>query len=271
MLLGFTMLSLFLAALDSYTDHLRLVRSTLWQIVSPLYYIAEAPYSISSELKQSLVSRQELLEQLERQRVELLALSHTAQRYQSLKADNDRMRSLLESKAKLPGSVLIAEIVSVRATPSSHYVVIDKGAVDGLQVGQAVLDAQGLFGQLVEVGSTTSRVLLIIDKDHAVPVQVNRNGARSIAGGTGSNDSLVLENVPVSMDIAVGDLLETSGLGGRFPVGYPVAEVTSVVLDASSVFAQVQVRPLARINQSRFLLVVFAASDTVSNMSDDRS
>lgn len=263
------MLSLLLAALDSYTDHLRLVRSTLWQIVNPLYYVAEAPYSISRDLKQTFISRQELLAQLERQRVELLALSHTAQRYQSLKADNDRMRKLLESKAKLPGSVLIAEIVSVRATPSAHYVVIDKGAVDGLQVGQAVLDAQGLFGQLVEVGSTTSRVLLIIDKDHAVPVQVNRNGARSIAGGTGSNDSLVLENVPVSMDIAVGDLLETSGLGGRFPVGYPVAEVTSVVLDASSVFAQVQVRPLARINQSRFLLVVFAASDTVSNMSDN--
>ena len=171
------MLSLLLAALDSYTDHLRLVRSSLWQIVSPLYYVAEAPYSISSDLKQTFISRQELLAQLERQRVELLALSHTAQRYQSLKADNDRMRKLLESKAKLPGSVLIAEIVSVRATPSAHYVVIDKGAVDGLQVGQAVLDAQGLFGQLVEVGSTTSRVLLIIDKDHAVPVQVNRNGA----------------------------------------------------------------------------------------------
>ena len=133
------------SCLDSYTDHLRLVRSSLWQIVSPLYYVAEAPYSISSDLKQTFISRQELLAQLERQRVELLALSHTAQRYQSLKADNDRMRKLLESKAKLPGSVLIAEIVSVRATPSAHYVVIDKGAVDGLQVGQAVLDAQGLF------------------------------------------------------------------------------------------------------------------------------
>ena len=111
--------------------------------------------------------------------------------------------------------------------------MIDKGSADGLEVGQAVLDAHGLFGQIVEVGSSTSRVLLIIDKDHAVPVQVNRSGARSIAGGTGSKDSLVLENVPVSMDIMTGDLLETSGLGGRFPVGYPVAEVTSVVLDAT--------------------------------------
>ena len=263
MLLGLTVASLTLATLEAYTDYLRPIRSTLLQLVSPLYYIAEAPYSITSDLSQSLSSRQELLAQLERQQTELLTLSHTAQRYQTLKADSDRMRNLLGSKEKLPGTVLIAEIISVRTAPNSHYVVIDKGSADGLEVGQAVLDAHGLFGQIVEVGSSTSRVLLIIDKDHAVPVQVNRSGARSIAGGTGSKDSLVLENVPISMDIMTGDLLETSGLGGRFPVGYPVAEVISVVLDATSVFAQVQVRPLARINQSRFLLVVFSASDTV--------
>jgi len=148
-------------------------------------------------------------------------------------------------------------------------VIIDKGSSDGMQVGQAVLDAEGLFGQLVEVSSTTSRVLLLIDRDHAVPVQVTRNGARSIAGGTGSRDSLILENVPVSTDIMVGDLLETSGLGGRFPVGYPVAEVTSVVLDATSVFAEVKVRPLARTNQSRFLLVVFAVDQQSSVRLDE--
>lgn len=267
MLLVLTLLSLLLATLDAYTQYLRPVRSALLQIVSPLYYVAEAPYSIGGAVSRTFSSRQELLAQLEQQRLQLLALSHTAQRYQALRADNDRMRNLLGSKEKLPGSVLIAEIVSVRATPNSHHVIIDKGSEDGLTVGQAVLDANGLFGQVVEVSSATSRVLLIIDKDHAVPVQVNRNGARSIAGGTGSKDNLVLESVPISMDIQVGDLLETSGLGGRFPVGYPVAEVTSVVLDANSVFAQVQVRPLARINQSRFLLVVFAAVKTVAETS----
>ena len=259
MLLGLALASIGLAALDSYSQHLRPTRALLLQIVSPLYFIAEAPYALGNRLNESLTSRENLLAQLQRQRQQLLTLSHTAQRYQTLKADNDRMRALLGSKEKLPGSVLIAEIVSVRSTPSAHQVIIDKGAADGLEVGQAVLDAEGLFGQLVEVGRSTSRVLLLIDKDHAVPVQVTRNGARSIAGGTGSRDSLVLENVPVSMDIRVGDLLETSGLGGRFPVGYPVGEVISVVLDATSVFAEVDVRPLARTNQSRFLLVVFTA------------
>jgi rod shape-determining protein MreC len=269
MLLGLALLSIALATLDAYTDYLRSTRALVLQIVTPVYYIAEALYLIGNSLNESLSSRKNLLAQLERQREQLLALSHTAQRYRTLKADNDRMRVLLGSKEKLPGSVLIAEIVSARSTPSSHQVIIDKGAADGLQVGQAVLDAEGLFGQLVEVGNTTSRVLLLIDKDHAVPVQVTRNGARSIAGGTGSRDSLVLENVPVSIDIMVGDLLETSGLGGRFPVGYPVAEVTSVVLDATSVFAEVKVRPLARTNQSRFLLVVFAADQKRSFRLDE--
>ena len=259
MLLGLALASMGLATLDAYTQHLRYARALALQVVSPLYFVAEAPYMLGNSLSKNLSSRENLLAQLEQQRQHLLTLSHTAQRYQTLKADNDRMRALLGSKEKLPGSVLIAEIVSVRSTPSAHHVIIDKGSEDGLQVGQAVLDAAGLFGQLVEVSGSTSRVLLLIDKDHAVPVQITRNGARSIAGGTGSRDSLVLENVPVSMDILVGDLLETSGLGGRFPVGYPVAEVTSVALDETSVFAEVKVRPLAQTNQSRFLLVVFTA------------
>lgn len=269
MLLGLALLSIALATLDAYTSYVRSARALVLQLVTPLYYLAEAPYTIGNNLNESLSTREKLLAQLERQREELLALSHTAQRYRTLKADNDRMRVLLGSKAKLPGSVLIAEIVSVRSTPSSHQVIIDKGAADGLRIGQAVLDAEGLFGQLVEVGATTSRVLLLIDKDHAVPVQVTRNGARSIAGGTGSRDSLVLENVPVSMDITVGDLLETSGLGGRFPVGYPVAEVMSVILDETAAFAEVKVRPLARTNQSRFLLVVFTADQDRINRLDD--
>ena len=248
-----------MAVLDAYTQYLKPVRAQLLQVVSPLYFVAEAPYILGTSLRSSVSSRAKLLVRLEQQREQLLMLSHKAQRFGSLQADNDRMRALLGSKEKLPGSVLIAEIVSVRSTPSAHHVIIDKGSEDGLQVGQAVLDAAGLFGQLIEVSGSTSRVLLLIDKDHAVPVQITRNGARSIAGGTGSRDSLVLENVPVSMDILVGDLLETSGLGGRFPVGYPVAEVTSVALDETSVFAEVKVRPLAQTNQSRFLLVVFTA------------
>ena len=143
--------------------------------------------------------------------------------------------------------------------PSSNtfQIVIDKGADANIVQGQAVLDAQGLFGQIVEVGEFTSRVLLINDADHAVPIQVHRNGVRSIAGGTGSRDLLVLENVPVSADIVEGDLIETSGLGGRFPVGYPVGTVQSVVVEPTSTYAEVTIRPAAQLDRSRHVLIVF--------------
>jgi rod shape-determining protein MreC len=171
------------------------------------------------------------------------------------------MRSLLGSQGRLPYEVLIAELVGIVPDPNTFQIIIDKGADAGISMGQAVLDAQGLFGQVVEVGRFTSRVLLLTDSDHAVPVRVNRNGVRSVAGGTGDMDSLELENVSISADIVEGDLVETSGLGGRFPPGYPVGIVTSVVVEATSAFAQVLVRPAALLDRSRHVLVIFAPAE----------
>jgi rod shape-determining protein MreC len=139
-------------------------------------------------------------------------------------------------------------------------VIIDKGSDSGVSLGQAVLDAQGLFGQVVEVNRFTSRVLLIVDQSHAVPVQVNRSGVRSVAAGTGDLDHLILENVQVTADIQEGDLMESSGLGGRFPRGYPVGIVTSVESGDTSPYASVEVRPLAALDRSRHVLLVFAES-----------
>ena len=142
-------------------------------------------------------------------------------------------------------------------TPNTHQVIIDKVSDSGVSLGQAVLDAQGLFGQVVEVDRFTSRVLLIADQSHAVPVQVNRSGVRSVAAGTGELDHLILENVPVTADIQVNDLMESSGLGGRFPRGYPVGIVTSVEIGDTSPYASVEVRPLAALDRSRHVLLVF--------------
>jgi rod shape-determining protein MreC len=248
-----------LIALESATRLLEPVRAALMTVAAPLQVTAELPYLLSDEVGDVFATREGLLEQKDELERRVLELSQVSQQYMALKAENERLRALLGSRARLPAEVLIAEIISVVPAPGTHQVILDKGTSDDVQLGDAVIDAEGLFGQVVEVGRFTSQVMLIIDPSHAVPVQVNRNGVRSIAGGTGALDSLQLENVSVTADIREGDLLETSGLGGRFPPGYPVGYVDAVVIEPTAAFATVSVRPLARLDRSRHLLVVLAA------------
>jgi rod shape-determining protein MreC len=250
-------LSALIIAIESSTRLLEPVRNTLASIVSPIYLIAEAPYLAGQSAETVFSTNEQLREknaQLERR---LLELSQVSQQYVALKAENDRMRELLGSQARLPYEVLVAELIGVVPDTNTFQIIIDKGSSAGIEIGQAVLDADGLFGQIVEVGRFTSRVLLITDLDHAVPVRVNRNGVRTIAGGTGRIDALQLENVPISADIVEGDLIETSGLGGRFPPGYPVGRVLSVLVEPTSTYAEVTVRPLAQLDRSRHVLVIF--------------
>ena len=189
-------------------------------------------------------------------------MSQISQQFLALRQENARLRELLGSRARLPTEVLIAELVGIVPAVNTHQVIIDKGTAAGVSVGQPVIDAQGLFGQVVEAARFTSRVLQITDSSHALPVQINRNGIRSVAGGTGRRDALELENVPITADIREGDLVETSGLGGRFPVGYPVGYVASVVIDDSSPYARVTVRPSALLDRSRHVLLLFAEAAT---------
>jgi len=250
-----------LIALESATRLLEPVERTLLNVVAPLVFVAEIPYLLSDEVGDVVATREGLLERnadLERR---VLELSQVSQQYMALKAENERLRALLGSRARLPSEVLISEIVGVVPAPGTHMVVLDKGADDDVRLGDAVIDAQGLFGQVVDVGGYTSRVMLITDPNHAVPVQVNRNGVRSIAGGTGQLDLLQLENVAVTADIREGDLLETSGLGGRFPPGYPVGYVESVAIEPTAAFASVAVRPLAELDRSRHVLVVLSQDE----------
>ncbi len=234
------------------------VRSTIGTLVSPLQVLAEIPYLLADEVGEVASTHESLRERNAELERRVLELSQVSQQYLSLRTENERLRALLGSRARLPAEVMVAELVAVVPTPNTYQVIIDKGSDSGVVLGQAVLDAEGLFGQVVEVDRFTSRVLLLIDQSHAVPVQVNRSGVRSVAAGVGELDHLVLENVPVTADIQEGDRLESSGLGGRFPRGYPVGVVTSIVIGDDSPYAAVEVRPLAALDRSRHVLVVFA-------------
>jgi rod shape-determining protein MreC len=136
-------------------------------------------------------------------------------------------------------------------------VLVDKGASQGVFVGQAVLDSGGVFGQVARVEQYTSEVILISDPAHAIPVQINRTGLRTVAVGTGDTSRLKLPYLPTSADVQVGDLLVTSGLGGGFPVGYPVGTVARVRRDPAQSLADVDVRPAAALDRSRELMFVW--------------
>ena len=246
-----------LVSLEITTRLLQPVRSVIGSVLSPIQFIAESPYLLGGEIGEVVSTQESLLKRNETLQRRVLELSQVSQQFLALKTENDRLRELLGSRARLPAEVLIAELVGLVPAPNTQQILIDKGADAGVQIGQAVIDAEGLFGQVVEVSEYISRVLLITDVTHAVPVEVNRNGVRSIAAGTGRIDRLELENLPATTDIREGDLLMSSGLGGRFPRGYPVGTVQSVLVDATRSFAFVSVKPSALLDRSRHVLVVF--------------
>ncbi len=242
---------------DLKFNGLAVVRSTISAVTFPFYWLADVPAKVSDWGEESMVSRSTLLEDNRRMRAESLLLEAQVQQMAALRAENVRLRALLNSSALLSDDVLVAELTGISPDPARHLVVLDKGSRDGVFVGQPLIDANGLMGQVVEVSPGSSRVLLVTDATHAIPVQVNRNGVRAIAEGIGRLDTLELRHVASTEDIAVGDLLVSSGLGGRFPEGYPVATVTEVVADPGQAFARVRAEPSAALNRSRHVLLVF--------------
>jgi len=158
--------------------------------------------------------------------------------------------------------VLVAELVAVELQSFRRQIVINKGQREGAYDGQPIVDATGIMGQIVHVAPFSSTVLLLTDPNHALPVQVNRNGLRTIAVGTGQRDKLLLENLTNNADIRVGDLIISSGLGRRFPSGYPVGQIEKISRDPGEVFAKVVVKPSAQLSQSREVLMVWPYENT---------
>ncbi len=224
----------------------------------PLFWLTRFPARAWTWMDDTFSSRDTLQERNAALENENLILQRKVQRMASLMAENARLRELLNSTEQLDDSVLVAELLGVSPDRLKQEMLLNRGRANGVFEGQPVLDAYGLVGSVVEVSEHTAHVLLITDSTNAVPVQISRNGVRGIAEGSGRSDELNIRNLVPTTDIKKGDLIVSSGLGGRYPPGYPVGEVTDIKYDdGTDPFMRVVVRPCAQLNRSRQLLLVF--------------
>ncbi|WP_089797067.1 rod shape-determining protein MreC [Halomonas korlensis] len=233
------------------------VRAQLSTLVAPVQWGVSLPSDVLNWGALALSDQRALVEENRRLREQILTLSHRVQRMASLTAENVRLRELLSAAQQDEVPFITAELLSLDPDPFTHQMVLDRGRRDGVYVGQPVMDASGLVGQITAVSAYSSRVLLLADASHALPVQVNRNGLRFIAQGAGDYEALTVRHVPDTADIRENDLLTTSGLAGRFPAGYPVARVIRVEHDPGEPFARVTAAPVARLQRSRHFLLLF--------------
>ncbi len=254
---------------DHRYSHLEAVRSTLSILVYPLQYAVNIPVKLYHWAEDSLITRQSLLEENNRLRESQLLLNSKLQKFEIIQSENQRLRELLDSSLKLSDKVQVAELLAVDLQTFRHTMIINKGKREGVYDGQPVVDANGIMGQIVHVGPFSSTVLLITDPTHSIPVQINRNGLRGIVVGTGQTDRLQLEHLSNNADVRVGDLVVSSGLGSRFPSGYPVGVVTDITLDPAEPFARVTIVPSAHLQQSREVLLVWPRDLSGKYQGDD--
>ena len=253
----FVALSVVLMTMDHRHQHIESLRAGLSVLVYPLQMLVELPGATYGWFSETLATRRHLQEENASLRTQILMLKAQTQKLQSLEVENIRLRELLDSSFQVGQKILVAALLSANLDPYQHQITINKGELDKVYQGQPLLDANGVMGQVVHVGPYTSTALLITDTSHAIPVQVNRNGIRTIAIGSGTINRLDLPYLPNNADVRPGDLLTTSGLGGKFPPGYPVAVVEAVVHDPGQTFAQVTATPTARLDRSREVLLVW--------------
>ena len=248
--------SIALMSVDHRTSHIESLRSFLSAVVYPVRAMVNMPFDAGTWVSEGLTSRTELIAENRRLRHQALIIESRLGKYAQLEAENRRLRALLDSSAKVAERVLVAELLNVGSDPFSRLIVLNKGRRHGVFSGQSLIDAHGVMGQIVNVGPFSSTALLITDPSHALPVRVRRNGYRSVAAGRGSINELELLHVPNNAELEVGDTVLTSGLGGRFPVGYPVGRIVSVERNTAHPFATVRVKPSARLERNLEVLLV---------------
>ena len=252
------LLSVFLIVFDNKFDGFGTTRVYLNSLVSPLQYLANLPGQLLNSSASRFVSHERLFSDNAKLTHDAMLMNGQLQMLTFLQQENDRLRSLLNSPVQDNTRKVVAELMAVDNNPYSHQIVINKGAINGVFEGQPVLDDNGIVGQIMQVSSTNSRVLMIADVTHAIPVRIARNNVRLVVTGSGSLNELLIQHVAHSSDLEIGDILLSSGLGNVFPEGYPVATITSIIRDESRPFSQVRAKPVAQLDRLKYLLLLWS-------------
>lgn len=250
-------LSATLMVLDHQGNHLSKIRTTLAVLVYPIQFAAALPVRAGGWVWEMLATEKTLRERNRQLQAEHSALLARLQKLEALEAENTRLRDLLGSAERVADRAMVAELVEVSLEPFTRKIVVDKGSRDEVYVGQPVIDTYGIVGQITEVGVMTSKSTLITDPGHAIPVVLNRNGLRTVVFGTGAFDRVSVPYLTPSADIQEGDLLVSSGMGGNFPPGYPVAQITEIIRDANEAFLKISAKPMARLNYGKEVLLIW--------------
>ncbi|MEZ5563683.1 MAG: rod shape-determining protein MreC [Gammaproteobacteria bacterium] len=253
-----TTLSLVLMFVDHRGDYLSRIRTGLATAIHPLQLAINSPAAGLRWMQENLALRSTLIADNAALRKQALVQAAQLQRMAALQAENQRFRALLDSRSRIPDRMTVGEILAVDMDPLRHRVILDKGSPQGAHAGQVLLDANGVVGQIMRDQIYSSEAILITDPDHALPVEVVRNGMRTIAVGTGNLDRLSLPFLTRNADVKAGDLLVTSGLGGRFPAGYPVGTITAVDGSEGDAFLEVTAKPAASLDRLHEVLLVFS-------------
>ncbi|MDB5985255.1 MAG: mreC [Nevskia sp.] len=254
-------LSITLMVMDSTGTRFAPARAWVAWALQPLMWVAQAPQAVA-QLGDNFHTRDQLLAENRQLKQRQTELDGRLLKLESLEAENERIRALLSSAASLPDRVLISEVMATSQDPYRHQIVLNRGEQDGVYKGQALVDANGVMGQVIQVNPTTCVALLITDPDHGIPVEINRTGLQTIALGRGDGQGLSLPYLPGNADIKVGDLLVSSGLGGRFPAGYPVGRIFELRHPAGENFMEALAYPTAKLNQGRQALLVWSEHNT---------
>jgi rod shape-determining protein MreC len=255
-LMMYILLAIVLMSMDQHGHYVPKIRSSLEMAFEPVFRLAGWPAQAIQSIGVHSKARNELIAENQHLQEQLLKTAGSIQTQSALRQENSRLRNLLDASRGKDHDFTFAEMIRVDLDPFSHIIWIDRGAVEGVIAGQAVIDGLGIVGQVENVLRHSSSVRLISDPDHALPVQIDRTGLRSVAFGSGETGHLLMPNVPLQADITPGDMVMTSGLGDRFPPGFPVGVVVQVLRDGGETFARVYVRPFAALDRGLEVLLV---------------
>ena len=255
-LMIYILLSIVLMFMDQLGQYVPRIRSAMELAFEPIFHVAGWPAEALQSLELHTRERDDLIAENQQLLQQMLKVSGSVQTQAALQQENKRLRDLLGATRGRAYLFQFAEMRRVALDPFSHKVWIDRGTAEGVVIGQAVIDGLGIVGQVEDIHRHFSTVRLISDPDHALPVQINRTGLRTVAYGSGETSHLLMPNVPLQADVSPGDVVVTSGLGDRFPPGFPVGEVERVERNSGGSFATVYMRPYAALDRGREVLLI---------------